>query len=54
MEKIRPEDVFIGPLEAVLDYLTSQYDDAALLDLLRSGANEVHSLLQVSLATAPP
>ena len=53
MEKIKPQDVFIGPTEAVLDYLTSQYDDAGIQELLRSGANSVHSLLQASLATAP-
>jgi SulP family sulfate permease len=53
MEKIKPEDIFVGPTEAVLDYLTSQYDDAAIQDLLRSGANSVHSLLEASLATAP-
>ena len=53
MEKIRPEDVFIGPTEAVVDYLSSQYDDAGIQELLRSGADTVHSLLQASLATAP-
>ena len=53
IEKIKPEDVFIGPTEAVLDYLTSQFDDAGILELLRSGADSVHSLLQASLATAP-
>jgi MFS superfamily sulfate permease-like transporter len=53
MEKINPQDVFVGPTEAVLDYLSSQYDDATLLDLLRSGADSVHKLLQASLATAP-
>lgn len=54
MEKIRPEDIFIGPVEAVLDYLTSQYDDAGIQELMRSGSNAVRSLLQASLATAPP
>ena len=53
MEKIKPEDVFIGPTEAVLDYLSSQYDDAAILELVRSGADSLRSLLQASLATAP-
>ena len=53
MEKIKPQDVFIGPTEAVLDYLSSQYDDAGIQELLRSGANSVQSLLQASLATAP-
>ena len=54
MEKFSSQDVFVGPIEAVLDYLTSQYDDAALLELVRSGAESVHSLLQASLASAPP
>ena len=25
LEKIRPQDIFAGPAEAVLDYLSSQY-----------------------------
>jgi high affinity sulfate transporter 1 len=54
MEKIKPQDIFTGPGEAVLDYLTSQYDDAGIQELLRSGATEVYSLLQASIATAPP
>jgi len=53
MEKIKPEDVFFGPIEAVVDYLSTQYDDARLEELLRSGANTVRSLLQANLATAP-
>ena len=53
MEKIRPQDVFVGPTEAVLDYLSSQYDDAGIQELLRSGAETMRSLLQASLATAP-
>jgi MFS superfamily sulfate permease-like transporter len=53
MEKIKPENIFIGPTEAVLEYLSVQYDDAGILDLVRSGADFVHSLLQASLATAP-
>jgi hypothetical protein len=53
MEKIKPEDVFAGPTEAVLDYLSTQHDDAGIQELLRSGASAVHSLLQASLATAP-
>ena len=53
MEKIKPQDVFIGPGEAVLDYLSTQYDDASIEELLHSGANEVHSLILASLATAP-
>ncbi len=54
MEKIKPQDVFVEPGEAVLDYLTSQYDDAGIEELLRSGANEVHGMLQASIASAPP
>ena len=53
LEKIRPQDIFVGPAEAVLDYLSSQYDDARILELLRSGAISVHNLLQASLVTAP-
>ena len=53
MEKIRPEDVFVGPTEAVLDYLSSQYDDAGIQELLRSGASTVRILLEASLATVP-
>jgi len=52
MEKVRPQDVFIGPTEAVLDYLSSQYDDAGIQELLRSGADSLRSLLQASLASA--
>jgi MFS superfamily sulfate permease-like transporter len=36
MEKIRPEDVFAGPAEAVVDFLASQHDAHAVEDLLRS------------------
>jgi SulP family sulfate permease len=53
LEKIGQQDVFVGPTEAVLNYLSSQYDDAGILELLRSGATSVHSLLQASLLTAP-
>jgi high affinity sulfate transporter 1 len=53
MEKIRSEDIFAEPAEAVLDYLSTQYDDAGIQELLQSGADTVHSLLQASLATAP-
>lgn len=53
MDKIRPQDVFANPGEAVLDYLSTQYDDEGIQELLVSGANEVHSLIQASLATAP-
>jgi sulfate permease, SulP family len=53
MEKIKPQDVFVGPTEAVLDYLSSQYDNDAIQELLRSGEDSVRSLLQASLSTAP-
>jgi len=53
MEKIAPQDVFIGPAEAVLDYLSSQYDHDGIQELLRSGADSVRNLLQASLSTAP-
>ena len=53
MEKIRPQDIFVSPTEAVVDYLSSQYDDAGIQELMHSGANTVRSLLQASLATAP-
>ena len=54
LEKINAQDIFVGPTEAVLIYLTTQYDDAGIQELLRGGAKEVHDLLQASLATAPP
>jgi len=53
MERIRPQDMFIGPTEAVMDYLSSQYDDAGIQELLISGADTLRSLLQASLPTAP-
>ena len=53
MDKIRQQDIFADPAKAVLDYLSSQYDDEGILELLVSGANTVHSLLQESLSTAP-
>jgi sulfate permease, SulP family len=53
MEKIKPQDIFIGPIEAVLDYLSTQSDEAGIQELLRSGANSVRSLLRASLATTP-
>jgi len=54
LEKIGPQDVFVGPTEAVLDYLSSQYDDAAIMELMRSGAVAVRDLIQASLPSAPP
>jgi sulfate permease, SulP family len=53
MEKLKPQDIFAGPAEAVLEYLSTQYDDVGIQEFLRSGATEVHSLIQASLATAP-
>jgi high affinity sulfate transporter 1 len=53
MEKIRPEDIFVGPPEAVLAYLSSQYDEAGIQELMRSGAQTMRNLLQASLASAP-
>ena len=53
MQKIQSQDIFGNPAEAVLDYLASQYDDAGIRDLLRSGADQLRSLLQASLASAP-
>ena len=49
MAKIRPEDVFVGPAEAVLDYLSSQYDAAGIHELLRSSALSVRQLVQAHL-----
>jgi hypothetical protein len=53
MRAIKPDDVYIRPIEAVVDYLSSQYDDASLQELMRSNANSMRSLLQASLASAP-
>jgi SulP family sulfate permease len=53
MEQIRPEDLFFGPGEAVVDYLSTQHDDAGIEELLRSVANTGRSLLQARLPTAP-
>jgi high affinity sulfate transporter 1 len=53
MQKIKPEDIFIDPTEAVLDHLSKHYDEASIQELLSSGAKSVHDLLQASLATAP-
>jgi anti-anti-sigma regulatory factor len=33
LEKIKPQDIFTGPGEAVLDYLSTQYDEAGILEL---------------------
>jgi MFS superfamily sulfate permease-like transporter len=53
MAKIRPEDVFVGPAEAVLDYLSSQYDAAGIHELLRSSALSVRQLVQAHLPAVP-
>ncbi len=53
MEKISAQDVFFGPMEAILAHLSMHYDEASLEDLLSSGAKSVHDLLQASLVTAP-
>jgi MFS superfamily sulfate permease-like transporter len=53
MQKIRPQDIFVGPTEAVVEYLSSRYDHAGILGLLSSGARAVRDLLQASLSSAP-
>jgi SulP family sulfate permease len=53
MQKIRPEDIFTDPIEAILDYLASQYDDSGILEMLQSAVDEVQSLLNESLSKAP-
>jgi len=53
MEKIKPQDIFIEPSKAVLDYLSSQYDAAAINELLLSATQMVHRLLDEHLASAP-
>jgi high affinity sulfate transporter 1 len=53
MEKIRPEDVFLGPTEAILALLSSHYDEAGIQELLHSGAETIRTLLQASLTSAP-
>ncbi|MBP1702820.1 MAG: sulfate permease [Chloroflexi bacterium] len=53
INKIGPENLFIGPPEAVLEYLSSQSDAAGILELLRSGASSAVTLLQAGMSTAP-
>ncbi len=53
MKKIKPEDIYFGPVEAVVAYLLSQYDEAGLLELLRDGGKAIGSLLEASFSTAP-
>jgi sulfate permease, SulP family len=53
MAKIKPQDVFAGPTEAVLDYLSSQGDAAGVQELLRSAASSVRVLLENHSFTVP-
>jgi sulfate permease, SulP family len=53
MEKINPQDIFAGPVEAVVALLSSHYDDASIQELLHSGAETIRTLLQASLTVAP-
>jgi high affinity sulfate transporter 1 len=53
MEKIRPEDVFVGPAGAVLDYLSTQHDAAGIHEFLRSAAITIRHLLQEHLHAVP-
>jgi high affinity sulfate transporter 1 len=53
MEKIGVQNIFVGPPEVVMEYLSTQSDDAGILELLSDGADSVSSLLQAGLATAP-
>ena len=53
MAKIRPEDVYLNPPEAVLDYLSSQGDAAGVQELLRSAAASVRTLLEAHAFTVP-
>ena len=53
MAKIRPEDMYLNPPEAVLDYLSSQGDSAGVQELLRSAAASVRGLLEAHAFTVP-
>jgi SulP family sulfate permease len=53
MDKFRSQDIFVDPALAVMDFLSTQYDDAAILELLRNGANTVRSLVLACISTAP-
>ena len=60
LEKLGPQNLFAEPIVAVLDYLTSRYDqvdlpspEEELRDLLRSGLLSARDLLQAHQATAP-
>jgi MFS superfamily sulfate permease-like transporter len=53
MEKIKLEDVFVGPTEAIVALLSSHYDEAGIQELLQGGAETIRALLQASLTAAP-
>ena len=53
MAKIRPEDVYLNPPEAVLDYLSAQGDSAGVQELLRSAAASVRGLLEAHALKVP-
>jgi SulP family sulfate permease len=53
MQKIGAEDVFVRPPEAILDYLSSQYDAAGVQELLRSAVIRVRVLLQAHVSSVP-
>ena len=53
MQKISAQDIFFGPTEAVMDFLSSQYDHENLQEILRTGASTVRSLIQTGLSSAP-
>ena len=54
MKEISPEDIFIEPTDAVLDYFISEYDDSRIQELLHSGLVMVHDIVSARLPTAPP
>ena len=54
MKEIRPEDIFIEPTDAVLDYFISEYDDFRIQELLQSGLVMLHDIVSARLPTAPP
>ena len=53
LEKIGPQGVFVRPPEAILDYLSSQYDAAGVQELLRSAVIRVRVLLQAHVSNVP-
>jgi MFS superfamily sulfate permease-like transporter len=54
MQRLMPEDVFAGPTEAVVNYLSTQSDAATLQEMMRSGSETMRSLVQTGLSSAPP